>query len=102
MFSLGIYDTLTPGSLTGGKMIAGTGTIDADGQGRPDRRHPAEDRRRPRRRRRSCSWCPPTTATRPPALDNGDMRLVRATTMHNAVEAIETWVDDPDADPADL
>ena len=32
MFALGIYDRLTPGSLTGGKVIAGTGTIDAAGQ----------------------------------------------------------------------
>jgi PDZ domain-containing protein len=31
MFALGIIDTLTPGDLTGGKDIAGTGTIDADG-----------------------------------------------------------------------
>ncbi|MEU6384738.1 PDZ domain-containing protein [Streptomyces bauhiniae] len=31
MFSLGIYDKLTPGSLTGGKFVAGTGTIDDEG-----------------------------------------------------------------------
>jgi len=31
MFALGIIDTLTPGDLTGGKKIAGTGTIDVDG-----------------------------------------------------------------------
>lgn len=31
MFALGIYDTLTPGSLTRGKTIAGTGEIDAQG-----------------------------------------------------------------------
>lgn len=31
MFSLGVYDKLTPGSLTGGKNIAGTGTIDSAG-----------------------------------------------------------------------
>lgn len=31
MFALGIVDVLTPGSLTGGKQIAGTGTIDSDG-----------------------------------------------------------------------
>lgn len=31
MFALGIIDQLTPGDLTGGKDIAGTGTIDADG-----------------------------------------------------------------------
>jgi PDZ domain-containing protein len=31
VFALGIIDALTPGDLTGGKRIAGTGTIDADG-----------------------------------------------------------------------
>lgn len=31
MFSLGIIDKLTPGALTGGKYLAGTGTIDNDG-----------------------------------------------------------------------
>jgi PDZ domain-containing protein len=31
MFALGIIDKLTPGDLTGGRKIAGTGTIDADG-----------------------------------------------------------------------
>jgi PDZ domain-containing protein len=32
MFSLGILDKLTPGEITGGKRIAGTGTIDSAGQ----------------------------------------------------------------------
>ena len=32
MFALGVYDKLTPGSLTGGQMIAGTGTIDQSGE----------------------------------------------------------------------
>ncbi|MET3718252.1 MULTISPECIES: S16 family serine protease [unclassified Arthrobacter] len=31
MFSLGIIDTVTPGDLTGGKHVAGTGTITPDG-----------------------------------------------------------------------
>lgn len=31
MFSLAIYDALTPGALTGGQRIAGTGTIEDDG-----------------------------------------------------------------------
>lgn len=31
MFALGIYDKLTPGSLTGGNYVAGTGTIEAAG-----------------------------------------------------------------------
>jgi PDZ domain-containing protein len=32
MFALGIYDLLTPGELTGGQQIAGTGTIDGAGR----------------------------------------------------------------------
>jgi PDZ domain-containing protein len=32
MFALAIYDRLTPGALTGGKHIAGTGTINVDGE----------------------------------------------------------------------
>jgi len=32
MFALGIYDKLTPGNLTGGKFVAGTGTIDDAGK----------------------------------------------------------------------
>ena len=31
MFTLAIYDKLTPGALTGGKQVAGTGTISEDG-----------------------------------------------------------------------
>ncbi|WP_431801249.1 YlbL family protein [Microbacterium sp. bgisy203] len=31
MFALGIIDTLTPGELNGGEIVAGTGTIDAAG-----------------------------------------------------------------------
>jgi Lon-like protease len=31
MFALGIIDELTPGSLTGGRFVAGTGTIDDNG-----------------------------------------------------------------------
>ena len=32
MFAMGIYDVLTPGSLTDGEVIAGTGEIDAKGK----------------------------------------------------------------------
>lgn len=32
MFALGIYDKLTPGSLTAGAFVAGTGTIDDNGR----------------------------------------------------------------------
>lgn len=32
MFALGIVDTLTPGAMTGGQDVAGTGTISVDGE----------------------------------------------------------------------
>ena len=32
MFALGVYDTITPGALTGGAQVAGTGTIDSAGR----------------------------------------------------------------------
>ena len=32
MFALGVVDEITPGALTGGKDISGTGTIDINGQ----------------------------------------------------------------------
>jgi PDZ domain-containing protein len=32
MWTLGLADLLTPGELTGGKTIAGTGTIDLEGK----------------------------------------------------------------------
>ena len=32
MFTLAVYDLVTPGDLTGGRKVAGTGTIDLDGK----------------------------------------------------------------------
>ena len=97
MFSLGIYDTLTPGSLTGGAVVAGTGTIDQDGKVGPiggiQQKIAAA-----REAGAELFLVPPDNCAE--ALDgpNGDMTLVRADTMHDAVTAIEDWVDDPDAD----
>jgi PDZ domain-containing protein len=97
MFSLAIYDTLTPGSLTAGQTVAGTGTIDENGKVGPIGGiqqkivGAREDGAR-------LFMVPPANCDE--ALDsrNGDMRLVKAVTMHAAVQAIETWVKNPDAD----
>ena len=51
MFALGIIDKITPADLTGGRFIAGHRRDRGQRQGRPDRRHPAEDGRRPGRGR---------------------------------------------------
>jgi len=96
MFALGIYDTLTPGSLTGDQSVAGTGTIDVDGNVGPiggiqqkivgARESGAE-----------LFLVPKDNCGEAIQARNGDMRLVRVDTMHTAVEAIEDWVEDPDA-----
>lgn len=97
MFSLGIYDTLTPGSLTGGKTVAGTGTMDASGTVGPiggiqqkivgARNAGAQ-----------LFLVPPDNCKDALGAPNGDMRLVKADTMHDARLAIEKWVKDPNAD----
>jgi PDZ domain-containing protein len=97
MFSLGIYDTLTPGSLTGGATIAGTGTMDAAGQVGPiggiqQKIVGARDAGA------RLFLVPPDNCEDALGAPNEDMRLVRADTMHDARLAIEAWVKDPDAD----
>jgi PDZ domain-containing protein len=97
MFSLGIYDTLTPGSLTGGHVVAGTGTMDPSGKVGPiggiqQKIAGARDAGA------ELFLVPPDNCAEALGADNGDMRLVRADTMHDAVQAVEAWVDDPDAE----
>lgn len=97
MFSLAIYDTLTPGSLTGGGVVAGTGEIAATGQVGPiggiqQKIAGARDDGA------KLFLVPPDNCGEALGADNGGMRLVKATTMHAALEAIQDWVADPDAD----
>lgn len=99
MFSLAIYDTLTPGSLTGGAVVAGTGTVDAEGRVGPiggiAQKIPAA-----RDAGARLFLVPPENCDEALGAPRGDVRLVRADTMHDARLAIEEWVADPDA--ADL
>jgi PDZ domain-containing protein len=97
MFSLAIYDTLTPGSMTGGNTIAGTGTMDEGGHVGPiggimqkivgARNDGAK-----------LFLVPPDNCDEAIQAHNGDMRLVKAVTMHAAARAIKTWVKKPDAE----
>jgi PDZ domain-containing protein len=97
MFSLGIYDTLTPGSLTGGEVVAGTGTIDGSGKVGPiggiqQKIVGARDAGA------RLFLVPPDNCQDAVGAPAEDMRLVKAETMHDAVAAIKTWVADHDAD----
>ena len=95
MFSLAIYDTLTPGSLTGDEIVAGTGTIAADGSVGPiggiQQKVVGA-----REAGASLFLVPPDNCADALGAPNEDMRLVKAETMHDAVEAIQAWVEDPD------
>lgn len=97
MFSLGIYDLLTKGSLTDGEAIAGTGTIDAGGAVGPiggiQQKIVAA-----RRAGAELFLVPPDNCDEAVAAPNGDMRLVEAPTMHSALQSVEAWAADPRAD----
>jgi PDZ domain-containing protein len=97
VFALGIYDTLTRGSLIGGHDIAGTGTITPDGQVGPI--GGIQQKIAGARDAGSQLFLVPADNCNE-ALDAspGDMRLVRVATMREARTAIEAWVDDPAAD----
>ncbi|MFC6287452.1 PDZ domain-containing protein [Nocardioides sp. GCM10027113] len=97
MFSLGIYDTLTPGSLTGGRSVAGSGSIDPEGRVLPiggiqQKIAAARDVGA------DLFLVPPDNCAEALGASPGDMQLVRADTMPDAVDALEAWVDDEDAD----
>jgi PDZ domain-containing protein len=99
IFSLGVYDYLTPGSLVDGHRIAGTGTIDEHGHVGPiggiqQKIVAAADAGA------TLFLVPPANCAE--ALDadvNPDeIRLVRAPTMHSAVTSLKAYASDQNAD----
>ncbi len=97
MMSMAIYDTLTPGSMTGGADIAGTGTITPAGKVGPiggiqQKIAAARDAGA------ELFFVPADNCDAIGGVDPGAMRLARATTMHRAVETLADWVADPDTD----
>jgi PDZ domain-containing protein len=87
MFSLGIYDKLTPQELTGGRFIAGTGTITPEGQVGPI--GGIQQKMVAARDAGATIFLTPTqncgdaVAAKPKGL-----RLVRVDTMHGALQAL--------------
>ncbi len=98
MFATGIYDVLTPGSLTGGKAIAGTGEIDGEGRVGPiggiqQKLVGAQDAG-------AKLFLVPADNCAEAVHGHYDpdrMRLVKVTTLDDAVADVEAWVKDPDA-----
>jgi PDZ domain-containing protein len=96
MMSLAIYDTLTPGSMTDGADIAGTGTITPAGAVGPiggiqQKIAAARDAGA------ELFLVPADNCDGIGGVATGDMRLAKATTMHGAVETLADWVADHDA-----
>lgn len=96
MFSLAIYDTLTPGSLTDGEIIAGTGELVDNGQVGPiggieQKIAGAEDAGA------DLFFVPKDNCDDVDGLDT-DLTLVKATTMHEALDSLEAWAADRDAE----
>ena len=83
MFALSIYDTLTPGSLTDGQVVAGTGTITADGKvgqiGGIQQKIAGA-----RQDGAQLFLVPPANCADALGGDNGSMRLVKAPTLAKA------------------
>jgi len=96
MFALAIYDTLTPGSLTDGEIVAGTGELTDDGAVGPiggieQKIAAAEDAGA------ELFFVPEENCVDVEGLDT-DLTLVKATTMQRALQSLEAWADDRGAE----
>jgi PDZ domain-containing protein len=97
MFALSIYDRLTPGALTGGAVVSGTGTIAPGGQVGPiggiQQKIVAAQNSGARLffvPRANCA-----EALAAPVTDS--MRLVLARSFHSALHSLQTYAKDPSA-----
>lgn len=93
MFALGIVDLLTPGALTGGSTIAGTGTIDSGGEVGPiggiqQKILGAEEAGA------SVFLVPKGNCVDAVRMES-DLRLVEVTDLSGALDALDTLRDDP-------
>lgn len=96
MFALAIYDRLTPGSLTGGRVVAGTGEIAPDGTVGPiggirQKIAGAADGGA------KVFLVPAANCAEAADGDDHGMRLVEVSTLDDAIGALEKLANDPQA-----
>jgi PDZ domain-containing protein len=96
IFALSIYDTLTPGSITDGQVVAGTGTIDAQGRvgeigGIQQKIVGARDDGA------QLFLVPPANCPDAASSNHGSMRLARAATLKDAIAEVNAWAADHNA-----
>jgi PDZ domain-containing protein len=87
MWALGLYDLLTPGDLTAGRTIAGTGTIDPDGNVGPiggirDKVVAARDTRA------DILLVPEANLQDLRGVDRGDLLVIPVSTFEDALDAL--------------
>jgi Lon-like protease len=99
IFATAVYDTLTPGSLTGGHDIAGTGTIDTRGHVGPiggiqQKIVAAADAGA------ELFLVPPANCSSAlgAKVSADEIRLVKAPTLHSALQSLKTYAADPKAE----
>jgi PDZ domain-containing protein len=101
MFATGIYDVLTPGSLTGGKVIAGTGEIDAQGKvgeiGGIQQKLVGAQADGARLFLVPAANCAEALGGN---YDPDKMRLVKVNTLEDALRDVKAWVKNPHAELA--
>ena len=88
MWAVGLYDLLTPGDITAGKTVAGTGTIDTRGRVGPiggiqDKVVAAE------RAGATVFLVPADNMKELASVDTGDMRLISVSTFQDALDALQ-------------
>lgn len=96
MFALAIYDRLTPGSLTGGNKIAGTGEITGEGVVEPI--GGVRQKMAGAHADGATIFLVPTANCKEAAKGSDfGLRLVRITTLKNAISSLEALAKDPKA-----
>jgi PDZ domain-containing protein len=99
VFALAVYDALTPGGLTGGTDVAGTGTIDDEGTVGPiGGIH--QKILGARRDGATLFLVPPDNcaAALSAPVEADEIALVPAATLDDAIDAVATHADDPEAE----
>ncbi|MGI9157408.1 MAG: YlbL family protein, partial [Marmoricola sp.] len=98
MFALAIYDTLTPGSLTGGGDIAGTGEIDGKGHVGPiggiQQKLVAAQDAGAKLFLAPAANCDEVVGG---PYDSDKMRVAKISTLHGAIAAVDAWRANHDA-----
>lgn len=95
VFSLGVYDKITPGPLTGNHVIAGTGTITADGQVGPI--GGTREKLRSAQNRGAQLFLVPDRNCADLAGVDTPVPVVKVSSLSDAVTAVELFRNDPNA-----